>query len=192
MPVKVKICGLTNPSDAHLAIEAGADFVGFIHATRSVRCIHEDDLAWISEIKHPKAAVFAELESEPDPCFEIVQSETPIAHRIAWQVIRVRQDDTPLTVLNQIAVSSTLVLDTYHPTLAGGTGQTFDWELAAQVVEASPVPVVLAGGLNPENVAEAVQRVRPYAVDVSSGVEHAPGQKDPEKVRLFIERAKNA
>lgn len=83
----------------------------------------------------------------------------------------------------------TLLLDTYHPTLAGGTGQTMNWTIAARLAEQIP-GLMLAGGLTPDNVAEAVQTVRPYAVDVASGVEASPGRKDHHKVRAFIKAAK--
>ncbi len=83
-----------------------------------------------------------------------------------------------------------LLLDAHHPTLPGGTGRTTDWEMAARLADQVP-GLMLAGGLTPENVGEAVRRVRPYAVDVASGVEQAPGKKDQEKVRAFIARARS-
>ncbi len=83
-------------------------------------------------------------------------------------------------------------LDAYHPTLPGGTGEPIDWQLAAEIVQTSPHPVVLAGGLKPETVAEAIRIVRPFGVDVSSGVESAPGIKDPERIRQFIHNAREA
>ena len=84
------------------------------------------------------------------------------------------------------------VLDTYHPHHLGGTGATHDWKRAAALCAHAPKPVVLAGGLTPENVADAVRRVRPAGVDVSSGVESQPGRKDPRKVRAFIQQARRA
>jgi phosphoribosylanthranilate isomerase len=84
------------------------------------------------------------------------------------------------------------VLDTYHPTLLGGTGHTQDWLRAREVCARAPRPILLAGGLNPENVADAIRTARPAGVDVSSGVEAAPGRKDPAKVRAFIGNAKTA
>jgi phosphoribosylanthranilate isomerase len=85
--------------------------------------------------------------------------------------------------------SPTLLLDTYHPALRGGTGETVDWRLAAELRHLTP-RLMLAGGLSPDNVAEAVRQVQPFAVDVASGVEAAPGRKDPDKVRRFIAAAK--
>ena len=84
-----------------------------------------------------------------------------------------------------------MLIDTYHPTLRGGTGETGDWGMSAQLAQTIP-GLMLAGGLNADNVAEAVRQVRPFAVDVASGVEASPGQKDPELVRAFIRNAKTA
>lgn len=86
--------------------------------------------------------------------------------------------------------SPTLLIDAYHPTLRGGTGQTADWSICAHLARQIP-GLMLAGGLTPENVAEAVRVVRPYAVDVASGVEAAPGRKDPALVQTFIANAKS-
>jgi phosphoribosylanthranilate isomerase len=84
-----------------------------------------------------------------------------------------------------------LLIDTYHPTLRGGTGETADWRLGAQLAQMVP-RLMLSGGLTPDNVAEAIHQVRPYAVDVASGVEAVPGKKEPALVRTFIRNAKNA
>ncbi|MCX7924898.1 MAG: phosphoribosylanthranilate isomerase, partial [Fimbriimonadales bacterium] len=84
------------------------------------------------------------------------------------------------------------VLDTYHPHQLGGTGATHDWQRAAALCAQAPKPVLLAGGLTPDNVAEAVRTVRPAGVDVSSGVEAQPGRKDPQKLKAFIRNAKSA
>ncbi len=97
------------------------------------------------------------------------------------------RDEASLAGIDAWPVSA-LLLDAWSPDSFGGTGRTFDWDLAERI--ASGMPVILAGGLTPENVAEAVRRVRPYAVDVSSGVEAAPGAKDPVKVAAFIRNAK--
>jgi phosphoribosylanthranilate isomerase len=90
------------------------------------------------------------------------------------------------------AHAARFVLDAYHPTLLGGTGLTQDWSRLREVCARAPRPIMLAGGLTPENVADAIRTARPAGVDVSSGVEAAPGRKDPAKVRLFIRNAKTA
>ena len=105
-------------------------------------------------------------------------------------------DGNQLSVIgNQSTISNlqspSLLIDTYHPTLRGGTGETGDWGMSAQLAQTIP-GLMLAGGLNADNVAEAVRQVRPFAVDVASGVEASPGQKDPELVRAFIRNAKTA
>lgn len=190
MRVKVKICGLTNPTDAEFAQEQGADFLGFVHASKSKRQISPADLEWIQALSKPKVAVFADLEEAPSDIFDIVQAEGELLERIFWKVVRLKETDTVQSVLAQLGSAPTLVLDAYHPNLPGGTGQTIDWDLAASIVAACPVSVVLAGGLTAENVAEAVYRVRPWAVDVSSGVESELGKKDPHKVAAFVQAAK--
>ncbi len=96
-------------------------------------------------------------------------------------------EQSPITTLQ----SPSLLIDTYHPTLRGGTGETGDWAMSAQLAKSIP-GLMLAGGLSAENVAEVVQQVRPFAVDVASGVEASPGKKDPNLVRAFIHNAKNA
>ena len=96
-------------------------------------------------------------------------------------------DQSPVSNLQ----SPSLLIDTYHPILRGGTGATGDWTMSAQLAESVP-GLMLAGGLNADNVAEAVRQVRPFAVDVASGVEASPGKKDPEMVRAFVQNAKSA
>jgi phosphoribosylanthranilate isomerase len=101
--------------------------------------------------------------------------------------------DAILQTLNALhAHAARFVLDAYHPTLLGGTGRTQDWARLREVCARAPRPIMLAGGLTPDNVADAIRTARPAGVDVSSGVEAAPGRKDPAKVRLFIHNAKTA
>lgn len=190
MAVKVKVCGLTNSADAQNATDCGADFLGFVHASRSVRKIEPDDLDWIRSLTPPKVAVLAELEADADPCFDIVQSEGIVTDRRAWKVIRLSAKTTLDEVLSQVAPGGPLLLDAYHPKLAGGTGTPVDWKLARQIVDQAGVPVILAGGLNPDNIQQAIQEVGPWAVDASSGLESAPGKKDWLKVERFVKLAK--
>ena len=113
-----------------------------------------------------------------------------------WLALRFPPECTADAILQTLDAwqpyAERFVLDTYHPTLLGGTGHTQDWLRAREVCARAPRPILLAGGLNPENVADAVRTAHPAGVDVSSGVEAAPGRKDPAKVRAFIRNAKTA
>jgi phosphoribosylanthranilate isomerase len=113
-----------------------------------------------------------------------------------WLALRFPPECTADAILQTLDAwqpyAERFVLDTYHPTLLGGTGHTQDWLRAREVCARAPRPILLAGGLNPENVADAIRTARPAGVDVSSGVEAAPGRKDPAKVRAFICNAKTA
>jgi phosphoribosylanthranilate isomerase len=113
-----------------------------------------------------------------------------------WLALRFPPECTADAILQTLDAwqpyAERFVLDTYHPTLLGGTGHTQDWLRAREVCARAPRPILLAGGLNPENVADAIRTARPAGVDVSSGVEAAPGRKDPDKVRAFIGNAKTA
>ena len=205
----VKICGITNLEDARLAIELGADMIGLNFYSGSKRYVpFEEAVEWIGKVKapHTKVGVFvnslicdmllplSELKLDavqlhgdeaPDFISDLrIQTAAPII-----KAIRVRSNGDVIDVYNGVA--DALLLDTFSATEHGGTGKTFDWEIAARIAETGR-SVYLAGGLTPENVAEAVRAVRPYAVDVASGVEASPGKKDPKKLEAFIRNAKNA
>lgn len=217
MAVRVKICGITNLEDAVVAAEAGADYLGFIlwegskravdAATVSavVRVLRErpalpllvgvfvnEDAAAAAEILARCNLDLAQLSGEEPPAY-VGDPASPLYGR-AYKALR------PASLAEAEAEAEwyaapepgegqpALLLDSYHPTLRGGTGATSDWAVAAQVVAQVP-RLMLAGGLTPENVTSAVQRVRPYAVDVASGVERAPGRKDAARVRSFIAKA---
>ena len=201
---RVKICGITNLEDARHAAACGADALGFVFYPGSPRFVNPDtarriiaDLPpllttvglFVNE--HPaRIREMVELcglstvqlhgDEEPDQC-----SYPPCRVIKALRLKETMQDD----VFASYQVSA-LLLDAYVPDQFGGTGQRCDWAQAAPL--AAQYRVILAGGLNPENVAEAVRQVHPYGVDVSSGVEAKPGQKDPEKVAQFIRMAKEA
>jgi phosphoribosylanthranilate isomerase len=199
---KVKICGITSVDDALMAVDAGADALGFVFFEKSPRFIGVEAAAGIIAMLPPFIQVVglfvnADLEAvngTADRCgLDIVQlhgEESPefctLVRRRVMKAFRVRGPES-LTPLAEYRVSAYL-LDAYSPHAYGGTGEVFDWDCAVAAKEQGRV--VLAGGLNPDNVAEAVARVMPYGVDVSSGVESAPGKKDPEKVRRFIRQAK--
>jgi phosphoribosylanthranilate isomerase len=200
---KVKICGITRLDDALAAVRLGADALGFNFWPRSKRYLPPGEArAIVRRLPSFVTAVGVFV----DPTREEVLRA---ADQSGIAVAQLHGDEPPelcaslpLPVLKAIRVTGAhalsalasyevqgFLLDT--PTVGyGGSGQTFDWELAAEV--ARELPIVLAGGLGPENVAEAVRIVHPWAVDVASGVELAPGVKDPERMRLFIDRAKEA
>lgn len=203
MSVKVKICGITNLSDAMAAVEAGADMLGFVFWPQSPRCVSVEAAAEV--IRHLPASVVkvgvfvnapAELvldaigrcllnllqfhgDESPGYCMQF--------GLMAMKAFRIR-DAASLQRLAEYRTDAWL-LDAYNPDKPGGTGETFNWDLAAEAGKLGR-PIFLAGGLTVENVAEAIRRADPYAVDVSSGVEMAPGRKDHAKVSAFIKAAK--
>lgn len=201
MRTKVKICGITRLSDALAAVEAGADALGFMFFAGSKRNIAPAAAAQIIRALPPfvaKVGVFVNAsadtvratvaecgldtlqfhgEETPEFCRQFAPLKVVKAFRI--------QNADSLKPLPEYAVDAWL-LDSYVAGQRGGTGEKFNWDLAAQAKELGR-PVILAGGLTPENVADAVQQVWPYGVDVSSGVESAPGQKDAGMVRRFVE-----
>ncbi|GIK57193.1 MAG: phosphoribosylanthranilate isomerase [Chloroflexi bacterium] len=213
--VKVKICGTTNLEDALLAAEAGADFLGFIFYPPGKRSITLDVAqaitirlrqldncpvlvgVFVNETPERMAEIMAECQLDlaqlhgDEPPWLVGDTRSPLYGR-AFKALRPTslveaETDAEWYVSPQ---SPNLLIDAYHPTLRGGTGQTADWSVCAHLARQIP-GLMLAGGLTPENVAEAVRVVRPYAVDVASGVEISPGRKDPALVRAFIANAKS-
>lgn len=199
MPLRVKICGITNLSDALAAVDAGADALGFMFYNRSKRSVTADVVAKITRELPPfilRVGVFV------DPSADQVQetavrcglttlqfhgSETPeFCSQFTLPVIKAFRltDKSSLDQLGRYHATAWL-LDSAVPDQLGGTGQKGDWALAHAATKLGR-PVILAGGLTPQNVKQAVREVRPYAVDVSSGVESAPGRKDHQLLRLFI------
>jgi phosphoribosylanthranilate isomerase len=185
-----------------MAVEAGADALGFVFYEKSPRFVNPLTAAAIIRELPPlvqTVGLFVNEDVEKinwaaDFCgLDLVQlhgdEEPRDADEVKRRVIRALRvkDETSLVAHDAWQVSA-LLLDAWVSGAYGGTGETFNWDLAA--VAARQRPVILAGGLTPENVAEAVRIVHPYAVDVSSGVEATPGRKDPEKVREFVRRAK--
>lgn len=199
--VKVKICGITNLEDALTAIEAGADMLGFVFAPSprqvtsqqamvitvrlpssitKIGVFVNSDLEFVKEIMAKCNLDKAQFHGTESP--EYCQSFTSGVIK-AFRI----QRKSDLETLPLYKVEAYL-LDSYDPTRAGGTGQTFDWDIARAARKYGKI--ILSGGLTPENVAEAIIKVRPYGVDVSSGIESKPGKKDPEKVKAFIKAAK--
>nr|WP_275951034.1 phosphoribosylanthranilate isomerase [Desulfuromonas sp. AOP6] len=199
---RVKICGITSGEDAQVAVRCGADALGFVFYPGSPRCVRPQDVKRIVAGLPPfVTTVGLFVNEEPgrvakilDMCgLDVAQlhgDEAPATCALPpYRVIKAFrvQDQSSLSILPAYDVSAFL-LDSYVAGSYGGTGQRFNWDIAAEA--ASRYPVILAGGLTPENVAAAVERVRPYAVDVSSGVECSPGRKDPDKVAAFVRSAK--
>lgn len=216
---KVKICGITNLEDALLAADAGADFLGFIFYPASKRAITVGEArpiieklrerpvcptlvgVFVNEAAGQVAAVLEECRldlaqlSGDEPPSLVGDQGSPLFGR-SYKALRPTslaeaEADVEWYLPPEPAEGQpTLLLDTYHPTLHGGTGETADWTIAARL--AAQVPgLMLAGGLTPANVAEAVRQVKPFAVDVASGVESSPGRKDGELVRAFVRGAKS-
>lgn len=227
---KVKICGITNLEDARVAVDTGADLLGFIFYEPSPRYVRPEVVREIvascrsqiagGESQGGKMAdgrltfvgVFvnspldtvahildfcqldaAQLHGEEPP--ELVRH---FAGR-AFKALRPQSQEEAETLIQKYQPSNlptfqpstlpTFLLDAYHPSLYGGTGHVTDWTLAAHI--ARRYPMMLAGSLTPDNVAEAVRVVQPWGVDVSSGVEKEKGKKDHEKVRAFVKAVKN-
>jgi len=202
--LRVKICGITNRDDALHAAACGADALGFVFFSGSPRCVTPEQVRAIAEVLPPfvsRVGLFVNESPEriraiAGECgLDVLQlhgDEVPAACVFPpYRVIKgVRpRNSVDLAPLSAYPVAALLV-DAAVPGQFGGTGQRADWQLAAQLAAAHRV--ILAGGLTPDNVATAAQQVRPYGVDVSSGVESAPGRKDPAKVAQFIRRAREA
>ncbi len=201
MPIKIKICGITNHEDARVAVEAGADALGFVFYSKSPRCI-EPAVAQriITELPPFVLAVGVFVNHDPtvirtifDECglafAQLHGDETPTfcesLGRPVLRALRLRDHSSLLAFAEykgRMGIRG-FVVDAFSAEAFGGTGQTVDWALAFEV--AQTVPILLAGGLTPSNVHKAIQQVRPYGVDVSSGVEEQPGKKDPEKIQAF-------
>ncbi|HID33701.1 MAG TPA: phosphoribosylanthranilate isomerase [Anaerolineae bacterium] len=217
---KVKICGLTRFEDAAAAVEAGADLLGFIFYEKSPRYIDpEQARAIIAELhrvypvdpEKPRYRTVGVFVNRSAPYIAAIMALTeldwaqlsgdePVAvleglKKRAYKAIRPRTYEEADAEASFYAALSPrfgprLLIDAYRPGEYGGTGQRADWELAAKLAQLRSI--LLAGGLNPDNVAEAVRTVRPWGVDVSSGVETAPGVKHHEAIRAFVRHAKRA
>ena len=205
MRTRVKICGITREQDAIAAIECGADALGFVFYRPSPRCVGIEQAAAIVRRLPPfvttvalfvnaDAGLIAQVVDEVG--VDLIQfhgQESPAycaQHGRPWIRAVAMAPGTDLAALQvQFGDGRGLLLDAYRPGVPGGTGETFDWDRIPAALARS---IVLAGGLTPENVGEAVRRVRPYAVDVSGGVEAEKGIKDPARIRAFIEEVRRA
>ncbi len=213
--VKVKICGNTNINDAVLAARAGADAIGVINVANTPRYVSPDEANRIFRSLPPfvakvlvvvldtgnvseqidmieaTGANYVQLHGE-EPVELVEEVRSSLADHIGIiKKIGVRGDINACIEHAKAYedIVDAILLDTVAGKQIGGTGKKHDWNISRAIVEAVDTPVILAGGLTPENVADAISKVRPYAVDVSSGVEREPGRKDADKVKRFIEAA---
>lgn len=200
MRTRVKICGITRPEDARAAAMLGADAIGLVFYASSPRAVSVAQAQAIVRELPPFVTVVGlfvdAAPAEIEAVLQAVRIDTLQFHghetapqcagyrRPYIKALRMREDVNVAASAREYAEASALLLDTYHEQLAGGTGTTFDWARIPAVLDK---PVVLAGGLTAQNVAAAVERVRPYAVDVSGGVESAKGIKDQQKMAAFIQ-----
>ncbi|MFC4988329.1 phosphoribosylanthranilate isomerase [Saliphagus infecundisoli] len=207
---RVKICGLTHPEDVAGAVRAGADAVGVItevpvDTPREVDPELAADL--LADVPPFIAATLVTMTDDPEDAIDLVERIGPDAIQIhgrpdpaACEAIRAAGADLLLSVgtdhLEGIGRYEgrvdALIVDSTDEEGAGGTGETHDWERTRAATAGLEAPVVLAGGLTPHNVTDAVRTVEPFAVDVASGVESEPGRKDPAAVEAFVERATGA
>ncbi|MBT9591290.1 MAG: phosphoribosylanthranilate isomerase [Thiobacillus sp.] len=202
MAVRVKICGITRLQDLHDACNAGADALGFVFYERSPRHVTIAAAAALVRALPPfvqsvglfvnaePAFIASVLREVPLDLLQFHGDEMPAEcarfGRPYIKAVRVNRDTDLLKYAADFETARGLLLDAYVQGVPGGTGERFDWRLIPPHL---PKPVILSGGLTPENVVEAVQRVHPWAVDVSSGVEAVPGLKDAVRVAAFIQRA---
>jgi len=200
--VKVKICGITNYEDALFAAESGADALGFIFADSPRKIEPQAARDIIMRLPPFVKSVGVFVDEAPERITEIVSlcgidliqlhgKETPdICAQFMPRVIKtiaVKDDSSLMDIQAYSGKVRGLLLDTWSEKMAGGTGRTFNWDLAIKIKEMQ-MPVILSGGLGPSNIREAVSKVRPYAVDVNSGVEERPGKKSHELIPLFFKR----
>jgi len=206
--VRVKICGVTSVEEALAAVEAGADALGLNFYPPSPRALDLSTAQAICRALPPFVVRVGVFVDQPAAkmmevaatcgldCLQLHGAEPPetgevLRPRRVIKAFRLRTEEDLERLWPYVGAVDAFLLDAYVPGQPGGTGQTFDWALAVEAQQRFPaVPVILAGGLTPENVARAVRQVQPYAVDVASGVERPPGRKDPAKMRAFVRRAK--
>ena len=206
MPTRIKICGVTRLEDALRAADLGAAALGFNFYPPSPRYIepaaaraiirrlppfvdavgvfaNETDAGRVISLAREAGVTTVQVHGRSFPALDELQEVFTLVVAVA-----VREGFKP-EELRKIK-SSAYLLDAYDPDRPGGTGKTFDWSVAREAKQYGPI--ILAGGLTPENVAQAVREVRPFAVDVASGVESAPGIKDPAKLRAFFTAVREA
>jgi phosphoribosylanthranilate isomerase len=200
--IPTKICGITNLSDAQAAAVHGASAIGFIFYEKSSRAISIEDAKFISRhlsndiskvgvfVNHDKAFIEKAIRSASLNIIQLHGDETPgFCKQFEVPVLKALRikDKASFSVMSDYNVDGFL-LDTFSNKQYGGTGETFDWSLLNEQID---TPIILSGGLNPDNVLDAIDSVNPAAIDVNSGVELSPGKKDHQKINLLFENLKN-
>lgn len=199
MRTRVKICGITRPEDAVCAAQLGADAIGLVFFPRSPRAVDVPRAVEIAASLPPFVTVVGLFVDAPDSQVEAVLSEVPVSllqfhgresaaycRRFGRPYVKAFAMDGETDVQQRAAAypdAAGFLLDAYAKGLAGGTGTTFDW---SRIPSGLDQPIILAGGLVPENIGHAIQVVHPYGVDVSSGVESAKGLKDAQRMDAFL------
>jgi phosphoribosylanthranilate isomerase len=202
---RIKICGITRVDDALAAAAAGADAIGLVFYPHSPRAVTIEQAAVICAALPPfisTVGLFVDASAEivnsvlsavPLSALQFHGDETPeFCNRFArpyLKALRMRDDLDLSAAATEFAGAAALLLDTYRAGVAGGTGEVFDWQRVPQPLASR---IVLAGGLNADNVAQAIAQVRPYAVDVSGGVESRPGIKDVTRIHSFVAAVRRA
>lgn len=203
MSVRVKVCGITRSEDAIAAVQNGVDAIGFVFWPYSTRYIDPEsarriaevippfictvgvyvdpDAAWVEETARAAKLNLLQFHGDESPEFCNQFSQPYI------KAIRVKPDTDLLQYAQRYGAAKGLLLDTYAANMPGGTGHAFDWQLIPQQLS---LPLILSGGLNPDNVARAIKQTQPWAVDVSSGVEASKGIKDEKKIIAFMQGVK--
>ena len=202
---RVKICGITRPEHARAAARVGADAIGLMFYEPSPRFVTRAQARAVCEALPPLVSIVGVFVNPAPREIEAVVDELPVdllqfhgeeppelcsgAGKPYVKAVRVRTRSDIMEAAARYIDARALLLDAHHDALWGGTGEPFDWSVVPDDVAR---PIVLAGGLTPENVAGAIRRVRPFAVDVSGGVESAAGEKDPESMERFMKEVAGA
>jgi phosphoribosylanthranilate isomerase len=205
MHVRSKICGITRVEDALAAVAAGADAIGLVFYAKSPRAVSPEQAAAIVQalppfvtsvglfVNMPRDQLQALLRQVPLDLLQFHGDESPADceeyGRPYIKALRVRPDEDLAATIANYSGARGILLDTFVEGVPGGTGATFDWSLVPSDIAK---PIILAGGLEASNVAAAIRQVRPYAVDVSGGVEASKGIKDANKIRVFVQAVHGA
>ena len=198
-PTRIKICGITRPEDALAAASSGADAIGLVFYADSPRAVTVQEAKDIAQVLPPFVTLVSLFVNAPAETISDVLSQVPIdliqfhgdedsrfcrGFGRPWiKALRVRDSMNVAKEAAALSGATGVLLDAWQEGVPGGTGRTFDWALANEPL---PLPMVLAGGLDEVNVGEAIDGLRPWAVDVSGGVESSPGIKDADKIQRFV------